>query len=130
MGVLNSVKKLFTAKVPDIERFRGRTLKIPGVPEPVRIETVRGCVGMTLGRKAEDIRPQYYEINGKHLIGMLRFHAQMENDKSITEEQFKAFEDMEFYVEDAKKDREIISKEDLRKNIKVVDCEVKDVKES
>lgn len=80
-------KLLFKAKVPDIEKYLGRTVKIGD--EKIVIDHICG----------NRFKPQFYEINGKHLIGMLRFHAQMLNDKSITEEQFIAFETMELHAE-------------------------------
>lgn len=92
------VKLLFTAKKPPetLKKYVGRRVTIPGhyskenedrwiMPFKVKIESVVG----------NRFKPQFYEINGKYLVGMLRFHAEMLNDKSITEEQFKAFEEME-----------------------------------
>ena len=73
-----------TDKAPDLRQYIGRKVHIPGVEEPVTIKTIVGNI----------ITPTYYEINGEHLIGMLRFHAQMLGDKSITEEEFKQFEEM------------------------------------
>ncbi len=90
-------KKLFKYKVPELEKFIGRTVDVKG--EKVKIKTVVGNVGMTLGRAAKDVRPQYLEINGKYLISMLRFFAQMEGATDITEEQFKQFEETEFWSE-------------------------------
>lgn len=90
-------KPLFKARVPNLKEFEGRDVIIKG--KKIRIKTIVGNLGLTLGRQAKDVRPQYYEINGKHLISMLRFHAQMEGVKDITEEQFQDFEKMEFYAE-------------------------------
>lgn len=87
----------FKAEVPKLDSYIGRYVRIPGEHQPVKIETICGNVGLSMGR--EKPRPQFYEINGKFLIGMLRFHAQMTGDKSITEQQFKDFEDTEFEAE-------------------------------
>lgn len=92
-------KKLFKAQIPELEDYIGRKVIIDG--KPIVIETMVGNIGLTLGRKPKDQRPQYYEINGKHRISMLRFHAQMEGATDITEEQFKQFEEMEFWSEKA-----------------------------
>jgi len=96
--------KLFKAKVPDLQSFIGRTVEING--HSIKIQSIVGNVGMTLGRKPKDMRPQYYEINGQYLISMLRFHAQMEGATDITEEEFKQFEEMEFFVEKADSSKE------------------------
>lgn len=90
-------KKLFKTQVPDLDKFIGREVKIPGQILPIVIEHICGNVGLSVGR--EKPRPQFYEINGKYLIGMLRFHAQMEGDTSITEQEFEDFENMEFESE-------------------------------
>lgn len=98
---LKKPKPLFKAKTPDLKEFIGRTVVIDG--KKIEIKTLVGNVGMTLGRRPEKVRPQYYEINDKHLISMLRFHAQMEGATDITEEQFKEFEEMEFFAEKMEK---------------------------
>lgn len=87
----------FRAKLPDLAKYIGKTVKIDG--KDVVIDTLQGNLGKTLGRSVKDIRPQYYEINGQYLISMLRFHAQMEGAHDITEEQFKQFEEIEFFSE-------------------------------
>lgn len=93
---MRSVLKRFKMKAvtPNLKEFIGRKVLIPGESEPVVIEHICGNVGLSLGH--EKPKPTFYEINGKHLIGMLRFHAQMLGDKSITEDQFKAFEEIKF----------------------------------
>lgn len=80
-------KKLFKAKVPTLENFIGRTVMIEG--KPIVIQSIVG----------NRFKQTFYEINGEHLIGMLRFHAQMTGAKDITEEQFKAFEEMDIEAE-------------------------------
>jgi hypothetical protein len=80
-----------TATPPNLKQYIGRKVEIDG--QSILIETIVGNVW----------KPAFYEINGEHLIGILRFHAQMLGDKSITEEQFKAFEGIDFYVEKIKK---------------------------
>lgn len=93
-------KKLFTAKLPDLKKYLGKMVTVNrDTGEQVKIDTIVGNVGMTIGRSNDEVRPTFYEINGKYLVNMLRFHAEMEGDKSITEEQFQAFENMEFEAE-------------------------------
>jgi hypothetical protein len=79
--------KFKTAKTPDLSKYIGSKVTING--EPVTIEKIVGNL----------TKPAFYEINSEHLIGMLRFHAQILGDHSITEEQFKAFEEIQFEVE-------------------------------
>jgi hypothetical protein len=81
--------KFKTDKPPNIEKYIGKTVIIDG--NPILIKRIVGNI----------TTPAFYEINGEHLIGMLRFHAQMLGDRSITEEQFKAFEQMQYHVEKA-----------------------------
>lgn len=97
MKLWEAPKKLFTAQVPkDLEKYIGSTILIPEFAtvdgkrlkiseERVRIQTICG----------NKFKQQFYEINGTHLIGMLRFHAQMEKAKDITEDEMCAFEEME-----------------------------------
>lgn len=96
MGVFDKPELLFTATPPDLKKFIGKWVEIPS-HGPVKIKTIVGNLGKTLG--TDKPKPMYYEINGKHLISMLRFHAQMEGAKDITEDQFRAFEDTEFVAE-------------------------------
>jgi hypothetical protein len=97
MGFFDKAKLLFKADKPgDLKQYFGEMVDIPGVGQ-VRIKSVVPNIGMTLGHSKP--KPHYYEVNGKHLISMLRFHAQMEGDESITEDDFKAFEEMEFHAE-------------------------------
>ena len=102
MGFKESVKnlipkKLFKATVPELKQFIGKTVIING--EKIKIKSICGNIGMMLGQKPEDAKPTFYEINGEHLMNMLRFHAQMCGDTSITEEQFEAFENIVFEAE-------------------------------
>ncbi len=91
---------LFKAKKPDLGEFIGRTVRIPecvmldGKPAVLSETVVK--IEKIVGNKP---RPTFYEINGEHLIGMLRFHAQMCGDKSITEQQFLDFENMNIEAE-------------------------------
>lgn len=81
-------KLLFKTKAPpDLRKYIGRNVKIDG--KNVIIVSIVGNM----------IKPAFLEINGEHLIGMLRFFAQMNNDKSITEEEFQAFEEMDMEAE-------------------------------
>ncbi len=100
MGIFSKIKPLFKAQVPNLDNYIGAWVKLPEGPT-VRIEKIVGSIPF----------PKFYEINEKHHIGMLRFHAQMEGAKDITEEQFRQFEEMEI---GAKKDNE----DELMKNRK------------
>lgn len=85
--------KVVEMEVPDendIRQFIGRKVNIDG--KTVKIETICG----------NKITPQFFEINGQYLIGMLRFFAQMNGDKSISEKEFQEFESMEHWVEPKK----------------------------
>lgn len=88
-------KKLFGFEKPDEREYKkyiGKQVLIPRAgDEPLRV-TIETIVG-------HRFKPAFYEINGQHLIGMLRFHAQMNKDNSITEEEFKQFEEIQFEVE-------------------------------
>lgn len=96
-----SPKFLFKTKAPnDLRNYVGRTVLIPEFMD------IDGKKTKTGEKKVEIIticgnrfQPNYYEINGEHLIGMLRFHAQMLNAKDITEDQFLAFEEMKMEAE-------------------------------
>lgn len=92
--------KYKTATAPNLKSYVGKTVEIDG--KPVVIDTIVGNVW----------KPQFLEINGTHLIGMLRFFAQMNGAMDITEEQFKAFEEMDLHAEKAQKDRDISKKEE------------------
>lgn len=84
---------LFTADKPtDLNKYVGRRVRLAS-GQSVDIETIVG----------NRFKPQFYEINGKHLIGMLRFHAQMTGATDITEKQFREFEEMEHSVEKSKR---------------------------
>jgi hypothetical protein len=93
--------KYKTATPPNLKEYVGRKVEIDG--KTVVIESIVGNVW----------KPAFYEINGEHMIGMLRFHAQILGDKSITEEQFKAFEEIDYHVE--KLDRSKTNLKDLTK---------------
>lgn len=87
MNLFQSPKKLFKATVPDMKNYVGKTVTIDG--KKVVIKTICG----------NRFKQTFYEINGEHLIGMLRFHAQMTGAKDITEDQFKQFEEMDVEAE-------------------------------
>lgn len=88
-------RRLFKAKVPELEQYIGKTVRVPGEPYPIEIENICG----------NRFKQAFYEINGKYLIGMLRFHAQMTGDTSITEQQFIDFENMDLYAEKLKEEK-------------------------
>lgn len=91
MSILEKLnpKKLFKATVPELQEYLGRKVLIPAESEPVVIKSI---VGNYTNRT-------FLEINGEHLIGALRFFAQMNGVKDITEQQFRDFENMEMEVE-------------------------------
>ncbi len=82
MKLWDRPKKLFKAQVPKLDKYIGRDILIDGL-----VVKIKKIVGNRTSRA-------FYEINDEHLIGMLRFHAQVEGAKDITEQQFKDFEDM------------------------------------
>lgn len=82
--------------IPDLLEYVGRTVVINR--KKVKIKTIVGNLGLTLGRRPEDRRPQFAEINGEHRISFLRFFAQM-NGEHYTEEEYKAFDDMQVWAE-------------------------------
>lgn len=88
MAIFDKPKKLFEATVPDLYKFIGKTVVIPNHGK-VTIKTIVG----------NKWKQKFYEINGDHLISMLRFHAQMERATDITEDQFLAFEEMDVECE-------------------------------
>lgn len=91
MGILDKLKDtpklLFKAKKHDPSKYVGRTVVIEG--KKVVIKKIVGNI----------TKPQFYEINGEHLIGMLRLEAQMTAAKDITEDDFLAFEQMDLKAE-------------------------------
>lgn len=108
------------AKVPDLESYIGRTVVIDG--KKIKIETVVGNIGMTLGRRPEDQRPQYAEINGQYRLSFLRFFAQMEGE-SYSEEEYAAFENMQVWAERAE------SEDHSKEAAEIVDRVMKKAKE-
>jgi hypothetical protein len=96
---IKNAKLLFKAKEPELAKYIGKKVSIDG--KKIEIKKIVG----------NRFNHTFYEINDEHLIGMLRFHAQMLGDKSITEEQFRAFEQMDIRAE--KKDAPKTEKEVL-----------------
>ena len=81
---------LFKADKPkdkDYKKYVGKTVIIDG--KKIVIERIVG----------NKFKPAFYEINGKYNIGMLRFHAQMLGDTSITEQEFLDFEAIQMEAE-------------------------------
>lgn len=98
--MIQSVKKLFKATVPALAEYVGRRVYIQerGMLDG-RMTVISGewvDIEHICGNR---FKQNFYEINGTHLISMLRFHAQMNGDTSITEEQFQAFDEMEMAAE-------------------------------
>jgi hypothetical protein len=88
------MKLLFKTKAPpDLKQYLGKKIRIDG--KKIKITSIVGNI----------TKPAFYEINGEHLIGMLRFHAQMLGDKTITEEQFLEFEKIQYHVEKMEKEK-------------------------
>jgi hypothetical protein len=75
------------AEPPDLWKLIGKTVNIEG--KPVKITSI--VTNMN--------KPNFYEINGTYLMSILRFHAQMLGDKSITEEEFLDWENMQLEIE-------------------------------
>lgn len=71
-----------------LDTFIGKTLILKDGTE-VKVETIVG----------NRWTPNFFEVNGKHLIGMLRAYKQLYKDSSITEDQLTEFEKIEHYVE-------------------------------
>lgn len=76
-------KLLFKTQPSYLEDYIGRTVVIDKVIH--KIETI----------KPRFQNPKYFNINGNNPISALRFFAQMNGDKSITEDQFRKFEAMD-----------------------------------
>lgn len=100
MSLWPNPKKLFKAKVPDLKAYIGRVVRIP---EFALLDGNKECIyehwvkiKTIVGNR---FKPNFYEINGEYLVGMLRFHAQMEGARDITEQQFQEFEEMEVAAE-------------------------------
>jgi hypothetical protein len=76
-------KLLFKTAPSCPEDYIGRNVVIDGVIH--KIETI----------KPRFQNPKYFNINGNNPISLLRFFAQMNGDRSITEDQFLKFEAMD-----------------------------------
>ncbi len=79
----DKTRLLFKAEEPNLNDYLGRFVTIRG--EKILIKHIVG----------NRYQPKFLEINGHHLISMLRFFKQMNNDDSITEDQLRAFEEMD-----------------------------------
>lgn len=104
MALFEKAKLLFKAKKPgDLKKYVGRTVIIPATQtdkaQEVMIETIKGNL----------TKPAFFEINGKYLIGMLRFYAQINKDDSISEAEFKEFEQIQLECVAEKSDKDIFS---------------------
>lgn len=69
------------------KQHKGKRVKVME-GEMVTIETIQPSV----------VRPTRYEINGKYHIVMLDFFKQMNKDKSITQDQIDAFDNIEYEI--------------------------------
>lgn len=86
MNLFDRPKKLFGAKkLKDdwYKQYIGRTVVIDG--EKIEIKSIAG----------NKFNVKMAEINGSHLINFLRFFAQMNHVKDISEEEFVLFEQMD-----------------------------------
>lgn len=101
-----------TDKAPDLKTFIGKTVLIPEFADldgkRVKYAEEKVVIERIVGHR---FKHAFYEINGKYRIGMLRFHAQMLKDRSITEEQFQQFEEIQGEVERMPKGEENGQKE-------------------
>ena len=100
MSFWDKPKQLFKAKQPNLSEYLGKNVKIREVIQlegkPAVLSDKNVIIVKIVGNK---FKPTFYEINDEYLIGMLRFHAQMTGDKSITEQQFLDFENMDVEAE-------------------------------
>ncbi len=92
-------KYLFKAEQPELNDYLNRYVFIDD--EKIQIKHITGNIWF----------PKYLEINGRYRISMLRFFKQMNNDKSITEEQLQAFEDMDVSA------RKLTAEEQIHKEV-------------
>ncbi len=103
MSLWPNPKQLFAAKKPkasDYDKYLGREIDIPEFMEIDGKRTKTGSERVKINHICGNkFKENFYEINGTHLIGMLRFHAIMEKAKDITEEQMQQFEEMELGAE-------------------------------
>lgn len=80
-------KPVQAIKSHNLEEFIGRTLNItidqPVGGRPVTVETIIGS----------RIKPTRFEINHEHWIVILDAYKQLNNDRSISPEQIKAFDE-------------------------------------
>lgn len=103
MSLWDAPKKLFGVKkadANDLLKHIGKIVTIPtfAVLEGERVKLAEDkmvIVTICMNR----FKQNFIEINGTHLIGALRFFAQMENAKDITEDEMQAFEEMEMTAE-------------------------------
>lgn len=116
-------KSTLRVKVPDLEKYIGRTVEIEG--KKIKIKTVVGNIGMVMGRRPEDQRPQYAEINGQYRLSFLRFFAQM-NNETYTDEEYETFENMQVWSEVSKEEE---PEEHKKTAAKIVDAVMKSAKE-
>ncbi len=101
MSLWDAPKLLFKANKPtDLSEYIGRTVVVPEFADldgkRTKMGEQRVIIKTICGNRWHRA---FFEINGKHRIGMLRFYAQMNKDKSISEDEFHAFEDMTMEVE-------------------------------
>lgn len=66
-------------------RAKGRLMWVDGETEPVLVERVTGNVN----------DPKKYEINGKHLVGMLDFYLQLNENRRPTKEELEEWDSIE-----------------------------------
>lgn len=78
-----SARLLFTAKQPSLQNYLGRYVTVDG--DKTQIKHITGNL----------FKPAFVEINGRHLIGFLRFFREMTGAKDISDEDCLKFEQME-----------------------------------
>lgn len=71
------------------------------------VRTMEGEVVLIQSIVGSAIFPTRYEVNGAHHVVILDFWRQMNHDRSITDEQVKAFDEMIFEVEPASEPKKL-----------------------
>lgn len=98
-----SLKKIDPPKDKDLLNCIGKMVRTMD-GEVVLIQSIVGSA----------IYPTRYEVNGSHHVVILDFWRQMNHDRSITDEQVKAFDEMVFEVEPEAKKLSAIDNVDIK----------------
>lgn len=68
----------------------GKSIFVNGQTEKVKIETIKGCIGM-----GNDAATKNFEINGKYSVSILDFYTQVTEDRRPTEEEQTEWDSIE-----------------------------------